>query len=350
MSDTFNGVGLLIGGLLVTIFSLNYAGTFTGIENPSVFQTLGKIKEHDPEIFNSLGSPTDDASWPTLFTGVLLLNFFYWTTNQQIIQRTFGAKNLAEGQKGVLAAAFFKILAPLILVIPGIVAVYIAANSPEFRAELLDDNGEVDNNNVYGTLVKTVLKSDWLIGFFAAVVVGSILSTFNSVLNSSATLFSLGIYKRNINPDATTEQVVKSGRMVSLIVGLFAVIAAPLIFMGREKGLFGYFQALNGIYFIPDSRDCDGWDVQPYGEWQSRADYRDNGACPHDHRHVLRRRLGHGNVWQGLPLHGSSFCLLGCPPARTWNHHEARRALHSARFESGRSHALEISKAGRVWI
>ena len=60
--------------------------------------------------------------WPTLFTGVLLLNFFYWCTNQQIIQRTFGAKSLADGQKGVLLAAFFKILAPMILVLPGIVA------------------------------------------------------------------------------------------------------------------------------------------------------------------------------------------------------------------------------------
>lgn len=245
VSDTFNGLGLLIGGVLMTFFSLQYASG----EGESIFSVFGTIQQENPDAFVSLGKEGEDVHWPTLFTGVLLLNFFYWCTNQQIIQRTFGAKNLAEGQKGVLLAAFFKILAPIILVIPGIVALHIAMNNGDFNEQLLKPDGSYDDSKVYGSLVRLVLPAP-LTGFFAAVVVGSILSTFNSVLNSSATLFSLGIYKKTINRNATTEQVVKSGRWCSAIVAVFAAVSAPVIFLGIE-GIFGYFQKLNGVYFIP---------------------------------------------------------------------------------------------------
>jgi SSS family solute:Na+ symporter len=248
ISDTFNGAGLLIGGLMITVFSLlviaGDEGGFAG--------ALTKIHEADSDAFNSLGSADEETHWPTLFTGVLLLNFFYWCTNQQIIQRTFGAKNLAEGQKGVLLAAFFKILAPLILVLPGIAAAYlvISAADPEMVQSVQKaDTNEFDANRAYGALVARVLP-DWLLGFFAAVVVGSILSTFNSVLNSAATLFSLDVFKKYIQPKATTGQVVLSGQICSLVIGILAVIAAPLIFYGRE-GVFDFFQKLNGVYFIP---------------------------------------------------------------------------------------------------
>lgn len=245
VSDTFNGLGLLTGGLLMTYFSLKYAAG----EGASIFSVFEEIKADNPDAFVSLGKEGEDAHWPTLFTGVLLLNFFYWCTNQQIIQRTFGAKNLAEGQKGVLLAAFFKILAPIVLVLPGIVALYIANQNPEFNEGLLNGKVERDDSKVYGSLVRLVLPAP-LTGFFAAVVVGSILSTFNSVLNSSATLFSLGVYKKAINPGASMEQVVKSGRWCSAIVAVFAAVGAPLIFIGID-GIFGYFQKLNGVYFIP---------------------------------------------------------------------------------------------------
>jgi solute:Na+ symporter, SSS family len=245
VSDTFNGLGLLVGGTMITWFSIQFAAG----DGQSIGDVFREIRTENPDAFASLGKEGEDVHWPTLFTGVLLLNFFYWCTNQQIIQRTFGAKNLAEGQKGVLLAAFFKILAPIILVIPGIVALHIANGNADFNAALLNEAGERDGTRVYGTLVRFVLPGA-LTGFFAAVVVGSILSTFNSVLNSSATLFSLGVYKKIINPDATTEQVVKSGRLCSAIVALCAAIGAPVIFLGQE-GIFGYFQKLNGVYFIP---------------------------------------------------------------------------------------------------
>ncbi len=246
ISDTFNGIGLLIGGSLITFFALKVAG---GGEL-SLGEVFAKVSESNPDAFKSVGSAGEDIhGWGPLFTGVLLLNFFYWCTNQQIIQRTFGAKNLAEGQKGVLLAAFFKILAPLILVLPGILALYIANSDEAFNATLLGDDGERDSSLVYGSLVRFVLPAS-LTGFFAAVVVGSILSTYNSVLNSSATLFSLGVYKTSLKPDASHHEVVRSGQICSGVVAVFSAIAAPLVFMGRD-GIFGFFQGLNGVYFIP---------------------------------------------------------------------------------------------------
>jgi SSS family solute:Na+ symporter len=240
VSDTFNGFGLLVGGLMITYYALRAAAGQDG----SIWQALQDIKAHDPDAFQSMGTMQEDVSWPTLFTGVLLLNFFYWCSNQQIIQRAFAAKNLAEGQKGVLLAAFFKILAPSILVLPGIIAAYLVATKPEF-ATLVGG----DSNKAYGALVSYVLPAPF-VGFFAAVVVGSILSTFNSVLNSSATLFSLDVYQKFLNPQATTKQLVWSGQICSLIVGILAVIAAPTVFHGRDQ-IFGFFQKLNGVYFIP---------------------------------------------------------------------------------------------------
>lgn len=240
VSDTFNGVGLLVGGLLIAVFS------WQAIMEPgdTVFSVVEKIKQQNPDAFQSLGKEGEDVHWPTLFTGVLLLNFFYWCSNQQIIQRSFAAKNLAEGQKGVLIAAFFKILAPFALVLPGIIAAYLVTQDPEFAAKVGGDA-----NKSYGALVSKVLP-EWLVGFFAAVVVGAILSTFNSVLNSSATLFSLDVYKRFLRPTASMKEVVFSGQACSLLVALLAVVAAPLIFHGQE-GVFGFFQKLNGVYFIP---------------------------------------------------------------------------------------------------
>ena len=248
VSDTFNGAGLLVGGLMITFFSLRVVagdeGGFAG--------AFEKIKLADTDAFQSLGTADEGTHWPTLFTGVLLLNFFYWCTNQQIIQRTFGAKNLAEGQKGVLLAAFFKILAPLVLILPGIMAAYlvIGAQDAEMMAAVgTNEKGNWIADRAYGALVTRVLP-EWLLGFFAAVVVGSILSTFNSVLNSAATLFSLDVYKQYLNPQASTKTVVRSGQVCSFVVAVFAVVAAPNIFYGRES-VFGFFQTLNGVYFIP---------------------------------------------------------------------------------------------------
>jgi SSS family solute:Na+ symporter len=173
----------------------------------------------------------------TLFTGVLLLNMFYWTTNQQIIQRTFGAASLAEGQKGVLMTGLLKLLGPLYLVLPGLMAF---AMFPNLGADNADQ--------AYGLLVNAVLPAG-LAGFFAAAMMGAILSSYNSALNSTCTLFSLGVYQGLLKPNATEAEAVKAGKWFGWILSVFAMTVAPLL-IGQDS-IFGYLQKMNGIYFIP---------------------------------------------------------------------------------------------------
>lgn len=242
ISDTLNGFGLLVGGALITYFALNLVG------DGDVFGGLKTIRESNPEKFSSLGGKDSSVPWHTLFTGVLLLNLFYWTTNQQIIQRAFAAKTLAHGQRGVLLAATFKILAPVILVLPGMIAFYIFTN-PEGQALAgLSAEDEVRPDQAYGRLVKLVLP-ETMTGFFAAVMVGAILSSFNSALNATATLFSLGVYRNHLHKHATDAETVRAGKIFGTVIAIGAMCTAPLL--AGQDSIFGYLQKMNGLYFIP---------------------------------------------------------------------------------------------------
>ena len=231
VSDTINGFGLLVGGVLITILGLQVIGDGQGLA--AGWHTL---REANPEKFNSIGGSDQSVPFSTLFTGVILLTTFYWCTNQQIIQRTLGASSLAEGQRGVLFASFLKILAPIILVIPGIIAFHLYASDG------------IKPDQAYGTLVRDVLPT-WLRGFFAAVMVGAILSSFNSVLNSTATLFSLGIYKAHIRRDASQTEVIRSGKVCGMVLAIIAMSTAPLL--AGQDSIFGYMQKMNAMYATP---------------------------------------------------------------------------------------------------
>ncbi len=232
VSDTLNGLGLVVGGLLIPYFGLNAVSDGAGIAEGWKILT-----EAQPQHFDAIGGPESSVPFSTLFTGVILLHLFYWCTNQVIVQRTLAARSLADGQKGVLLAAFIKLLAPLIIVIPGIIAYHLFADQIASK------------DDAYPVLVREVLPAP-LTGFFAAVVFGAILSSFNSALNSAATLFSTGIYKKVIKPGATDHQMVRTGRIFSLVLALAAMAIAPYVAL-HGQGIFGYLQNANGCYAIP---------------------------------------------------------------------------------------------------
>ena len=231
VSDSINAVGLIVGGLLIPVFGLIAVG------NGSVFEGLNVVTTNLPEKFEILGGPNSSVPWTTLFTGMLIVNFYYWGTNQAIIQRALGAKNLAEGQKGLCLAAIVKILGPIIVVLPGVIAF-------EYF------NGNLDNaDEAYPMLVKAVLPTAF-VGFFAAVLFGAILSSFNSALNSSVTLFGLDLYKQYFNANASEKQVVRAGKTFGIFLAIFSMAIAPLLY-GVEGGIFNYLQELNGSFSVP---------------------------------------------------------------------------------------------------
>jgi SSS family solute:Na+ symporter len=237
VSDTLNGLGLLVGGLMIPFFGLAaIAGSDGGI-----LDGWRELRAAQPDKFDAVVSSADRPGvavpFSTVFTGVILLHLFYWNTNQVIVQRTLAARSLAHGQKGVLLAALIKLLGPLIIVLPGIIAFHLYADQIERP------------DKAYGVLVREVLPKP-LTGFFAAVIAGAILSSFNSALNSAATLFSTGIYKRLLRPGATDHQMVRTGRLFSLGLALVAFFIAPS-FDRAPQGLFDSLQKANGCYAIP---------------------------------------------------------------------------------------------------
>lgn len=232
VSDSINAIGLLVGGLLIPIF-----GLYAISDDNSILGGIAKLTAEHPEKFDAIGSESSSIPFATIFTGMVLVQLFYWGTNQQIIQRALAAKNLKEGQKGVMLAAFFKILGPIIVVLPGIIAYHMF-------------DGQLEKaDQAYPKLVAAVLPATF-VGFFAAVLFGAILSSFNSALNSCVTLFGLDIYKQYINKEAPEKKVVIVGKRFGVVLALFSMIIAPFLYKAPD-GLFGYLQQVNGAYSIP---------------------------------------------------------------------------------------------------
>jgi len=235
VSDTLNGVGLLIGGLAIPFLALIALG------EGSFFSGLATLTNDNPEYLTVLTQTNVDnkvvsVPWPTLLTGMMFIQVFYWSTNQVIVQRAMAAKSLAEGQKGVLFASAMKLVGPLMLCLPGIIALHMT------------DLTIYKQDQVYGAIVRHVLP-DWSLGLFAAVLMGSILSSFNSALNSASTLFSLQFYNGYINRSATGEQIVKVGKYFSIGLAVTSIFIAPLL--DQMQSIFEYLQKVNGLYSVP---------------------------------------------------------------------------------------------------
>ncbi|PNP15481.1 solute:sodium symporter family transporter [Enterobacter hormaechei] len=230
IADSINGIGLVIGGLLVPVFGLIVMG------DGSFLQGVERLTTVHAEKLNSIGVSTDPLPIGAAFTGLILVNTFYWCTNQGIVQRTLASKSLAEGQKGALLTAVLKMLDPLILVLPGLIAFHLYSDLPS--ADM-----------AYPALVNKVLPTP-LVGFFGAVLFGAVISTFNGFLNSASTLFSMGIYRRILKPDATPDGLVQVGRRFGLFIAVVSVIVAPWI-ANAPEGLYSWMKQLNGIYDVP---------------------------------------------------------------------------------------------------
>lgn len=230
VADVINGIGLVIGGLMVPVFGLMAMG------GGNMLRGLEQLTTVHSEKLNSIGGSNDPVPMGAALTGLILVNTFYWCTNQGIVQRTLASKSLAEGQKGALLTAVLKMLDPLILVLPGLIAFHLFQDLPK-------------HDMAYPALVNKVMPLP-LVGFFGAVLFGAIISTFNGFLNSASTLFSLGIYNRIINQNASSEQLVSVGRKFGLAIALVSVLVAPWI-ANAPEGLYSWMKQLNGIYNVP---------------------------------------------------------------------------------------------------
>ena len=256
VSDTMNGIGLLIIGVAVPVLGLQVLGA------GDVGEGLRTLTTEHTEKLNAIGAGDDPTPFGTLFTGMVFANLFYWCSNQYVIQRTLSARSFAEGQKGVLFSGFFKVLVPLFMMIPGVIAFHL------YGSEL----ASIDL--AYPQLVRDTLPV-WAMGFFLAVLLGAVFSSFNSLINSAATMFTLDVLepwmlRRAAVPAGTESREQESGdaatglprrgvsdqtlvrwaKWGSVVIALFSLGVAPLLQFAPE-GLWQIIRIFTGFYNIP---------------------------------------------------------------------------------------------------
>jgi len=249
-TDVIQVVLLIIGGLITTIIALNHVtpegGIFNGLSH--LFETADEkfhmiLKKDNPEFINLPGIAV-------LIGGMWVANLYYWGFNQYIIQRTLAAKSLREAQRGIAFAGFLKLIIPLIVVIPGIVA-YVMFTQPEgtaiidgAREAFMKSGGEVNYDKAYPWLISVFVPTG-LKGLVVAALVAAIVSSLASMLNSTSTIFTMDIYKPYINRNASDKQIVTTGRLTAFAALVIACFLAPLL--GNVPQMFQYIQEYTGI-------------------------------------------------------------------------------------------------------
>ena len=182
-----------------------------------------------------------------VFGGILLTNIGYWGCNQYIIQKGLAAKDVHEGQKGILFAAFLELLIPFFVLLPGLCAYYIVQLHPDV-VDLLNLDGSIDkSDNAYPWLIHNFTPTG-IKGLAFVTLIAAIISTLSSLINSTATIFTVDIYKKYINPTASNVRLVNTGRLASLCALLIALIATnPLL--GSLDQAFQYIQEYSSFIY-----------------------------------------------------------------------------------------------------
>ena len=244
VSDTINGIGLIIGGLMIPFLALTLLGHET--TGGGLVEGVKYLVQTEPEKLNAWAS-WDAAEpalpWPLIFTGMFFNNLYWWCTNQSFVQRSLAAKSLKEGQKGAIFCGFLKCLGPLYLVIPGVIAFYLPSIQDKLAAA-----GSSAIDFAYPALVSAVVPKP-VMGFFAAVMFGAILSSFNSVLNSASTMFTLDLYRSSINPKASDTKCVKVGKIYGTIAGCIAIVISP--FVMYAGGITTFLNSMSQFVSLP---------------------------------------------------------------------------------------------------
>ncbi|MGN1015133.1 MAG: solute:sodium symporter family transporter [Butyricicoccus sp.] len=240
VSDTVNGIGLLIGGLMIPFLAFHVLGD---ISSGGIIDGVKYLAATYPEKLNCI-APADalppSVPWPTVITGLIFLEFQAWCTHQSFIQRVLAAENLKEAQKGALYCAFLKIIGFMYLCLPGVIA-YAIFEIQGDQVTLMDE--------AYPQLISQVVPAP-IMGFFAAVMFGAILSSFNSVLNSINTMFTMDIYKEFINKEASQEKLVKVGKYAGIVFAVLTTIVGPMVYF-FPAGLKTFLDSLVSLIGMP---------------------------------------------------------------------------------------------------
>src|SRR5690606_27193386 len=248
-TDVIQVFFLILGGLATTYLALNLVSEHYGSDGVLSGYAImtDKASEHFEMIFaKDNENYLDLPGLSVLIGGMWIVNLNYWGCNQYITQRALGA-DLKTARNGILFAAFLKLLKPEIVVLPGIAA-YVLHQKGYFATEMLDSKGVVDVNKAYPSLLN--LLPTGLKGLAFAALTAAIVASLAGKANSIATIFTLDIYKKAIDKDASERKMVWLGRM-SVIVSIFLAVILSLLLgeklMGEGKQGFQYIQEYTGF-------------------------------------------------------------------------------------------------------
>ncbi len=264
-TDFFTVIVMIVGGILVTLFGLHMLApdgslwdgfqvmitrnkADYGIWKEAVQKNLkhllpGSDSYDRLSIFQPLNHPTHP--WPFMVFGFLSVSIWYNVLNQFMIQRVLGAKNIYHARMGIVFAGYLKILTPILVVIPGLI---LFAKYPEGMLLPWDQIKPLADQG-YIRLVKELIPIG-LRGLILAALFGAIQSTVNSVLTSTATVFTLDIYKRKFFPKASERKIVRVGIVSSVVILIISIVMALAFKYFEGIGLFVYLQTLFS-YFAP---------------------------------------------------------------------------------------------------
>ena len=244
VSDTINGIGLIIGGLMIPF--LGFAALSAATGGHGILDGVKYMIEADPAKMNAINAwnaPEPEVPWPLIITGMFFNNLYWWCTNQSFVQRALAAKSLKEGQKGAIYCGFLKTIGFFYLVLPGVIAYHLPSIQDKLAAA-----GSSAIDFAYPALISEIVPKP-VMGFFAAVMFGAILSSFNSVLNSASTMFTLDLYRSSINPKASDTKCVKVGKIYGTIAGCISIVIAPFIM--NAGGITTFLNSMSQFVSLP---------------------------------------------------------------------------------------------------
>ena len=248
-TDVIQVFFLVLGGLVATYIALNLVAEQAG--QVGILNGFNLLTKEANDHFHMIFKPDNDnymdlPGLTVLIGGMWITNLNYWGCNQYITQRALGA-DLKTARSGILFAAFLKLLMPVIVVLPGIAA-YVLHQKGYFQTEMLDSKGIIDVNKAYPSLLN--LLPNGLKGLAFAALTAAIVASLAGKANSIATIFTLDIYKKAINKEASETRLVWLGR-VSVVVSMFLAVVLSLLvgekLMGEGKQGFQYIQEYTGF-------------------------------------------------------------------------------------------------------
>jgi len=243
-TDVIQVLCLVIGGLVTTWIALDLVAALAG--GQGAVRGLSELYLRAGEHFNMVLT-RDDPNYmdlpgmSTIIGGMLIVNLNYWGCNQYIVQRALGA-NLHTARKGLLFAAFLKLLMPVIVVLPGIAA--YALDKSGTLGDAMRPGGELNPDRAYPTLL--ALLPAGLKGLAFAALVAAVVASLAGKANSVATIFTLDVYNKHVNRGASEQRMVWIGRISVVAAMAIAVLLAPLLGIDK-KGGFQYIQEYTGF-------------------------------------------------------------------------------------------------------